>query len=206
MNTPEHYLKIASAQLWPYLEANSPGALVPPQIQRNEERARWQELTNKALELVEERRQYGADIINDMTLEAEQATAHTNLVEQNLVGLMGKVSELRRTATGSTPQCLNLAAIDRIIGALPIAWLPKPVEIKMLGEVLESWSEDNVSPDYGFENTADAAMDFLTQLGQMGYSIVATSSLPEVLRPQKPHHIPCGQCGACAANEPCSSL
>ena len=62
--------------------------------------------------------------------------------------------------------------------------------MKILGEVLESWSEDNVSPDYGFEPSLDASMEFLTLLGQMGYSIVATSSLPtsepaEQLTPQE---------------------
>lgn len=105
-------------------------------------------------------------------------------------------------------------------------WKPEPVDMKILGEVLESWAEDNVSPDYGFEPSLDASMEFLTLLGQMGYSIVATSSLPtsepaDQLTPQQlaefdktgrmpeerpPHHIPCGNCGACAAHEPCARL
>lgn len=72
------------------------------------------------LTALEERRQYGADIINDMKLEAELADAHAKEVEQQLVELMRIVSQMRQMATGSVPQCLNLATIDRLLAGIPI--------------------------------------------------------------------------------------
>lgn len=55
---------------------------------------------------------------------------------------------------------------------------PEPVVIDALKDALESWTEDEVSPDHGWEPTHESTVEFLTLLGQMGYSIVATNSLP----------------------------
>ena len=49
----------------------------------------------------------------------EEAADHIEEVELKLVQVMRVFSELRRMATGTVLQCVNLAAIDRLIAQLP---------------------------------------------------------------------------------------
>ncbi|GAA4362198.1 hypothetical protein GCM10023185_29910 [Hymenobacter saemangeumensis] len=73
---------------------------------------------------LEERRQYGADLINDLKLEAEQADAHTKQVEQQLVNVMRAVTQIRQLASGSAPHCINLETIDRLLAGIQLAEAP----------------------------------------------------------------------------------
>lgn len=76
--------------------------------------------------------------------------------------------------------------------------------LAIVAEVLNDWLDELAIVQPSVDEMAAAAL--FGMLGTAGYSIVPNSSLPEVMRVRAPHHIPCGECGACLAHEQCGRL
>ncbi|MDO7846464.1 hypothetical protein Q5H92_08855 [Hymenobacter sp. M29] len=81
----------------------------------------------------------------------------------------------------------------------------EPLEnpLAIVAEVVSDWLlEEGISSRMVTEEQAAA---LFMMLGTAGYSIVPNAMLPGAAARQN-NYIPCGQCGACAAHEPCSVL